>query len=543
MAPLYDNVPVTQSTKQTQHVSSADNRERSPNGIAIPAPGYTQGNSIHVDTGQKRQVPHEAWHVIQQKKTQVTPSNVIQRLSMEDRNWNELTSVRNLSKGAYLATSPSGSLVIKIHGDANIKPDLGSAESPLAESLGAKLGEIASFGIKTAGTVLIETAGVEGKQIILKLKSLGGKAAELAAILENGEAFLVMEHVQGEPFSKFKDIRPKLDRNQLAKTYREIGRLWTFDVVINNTDRFAPINMGNFIVGPNGGVTGIDQNVFMAATDFGLTQIGEEPENTLAKEHVGSALADVLTPDKRRRFSLNMFRKLKDGGMPDRDQALFVLCFEMGILDGIVSAANTDPLALREKVSELPDTAVIAAQELGLGGAEIILKAMRDVAGEAGDQIPGLSHELKQREKDRVKMNISLKPLNDIRMDVLKKLFSETDALYKKSLDVNTWMFSKDSFWKGQTSHLEGLGMYNQEAYFQKRNEIAKAIADNKRKELFKEQISIWTNKLLSIWSSIAVINKDYKDTKEVSARLLELRNDIVQEHNSPKLTEMIGEI
>lgn len=33
---------------------------------------YTQGNDIHLAPGQERQLPHEAWHVVQQKQGRVS---------------------------------------------------------------------------------------------------------------------------------------------------------------------------------------------------------------------------------------------------------------------------------------------------------------------------------------------------------------------------------------------------------------------------------------------------------------------------------------
>src|SRR4051794_37183183 len=34
---------------------------------------YTRGNDIHLAPGAERHLPHEAWHVVQQKQGRVTP--------------------------------------------------------------------------------------------------------------------------------------------------------------------------------------------------------------------------------------------------------------------------------------------------------------------------------------------------------------------------------------------------------------------------------------------------------------------------------------
>src|SRR6185503_18138058 len=35
---------------------------------------YTQGSDIHLGPGQERHLPHEAWHVVQQKQGRVAPT-------------------------------------------------------------------------------------------------------------------------------------------------------------------------------------------------------------------------------------------------------------------------------------------------------------------------------------------------------------------------------------------------------------------------------------------------------------------------------------
>jgi hypothetical protein len=40
----------------------------------IQAHAYAQGNAIHVASGQEKHLPHEAWHVVQQKQGRVQPT-------------------------------------------------------------------------------------------------------------------------------------------------------------------------------------------------------------------------------------------------------------------------------------------------------------------------------------------------------------------------------------------------------------------------------------------------------------------------------------
>jgi len=44
----------------------------------LQALAYTQGSDIHVAPGQERHIPHEAWHVVQQKQGRVQPTMQMQ---------------------------------------------------------------------------------------------------------------------------------------------------------------------------------------------------------------------------------------------------------------------------------------------------------------------------------------------------------------------------------------------------------------------------------------------------------------------------------
>lgn len=46
----------------------------SPEPAQVDAAAYTQGNDIYVGPGQEHSLPHEAWHVVQQKQQQVRPT-------------------------------------------------------------------------------------------------------------------------------------------------------------------------------------------------------------------------------------------------------------------------------------------------------------------------------------------------------------------------------------------------------------------------------------------------------------------------------------
>lgn len=56
----------------------------SPRPAQLQALAYTRGNEIHVAPGQERHLPHEAWHVVQQKTGRVTPTLQVSGININD---------------------------------------------------------------------------------------------------------------------------------------------------------------------------------------------------------------------------------------------------------------------------------------------------------------------------------------------------------------------------------------------------------------------------------------------------------------------------
>jgi hypothetical protein len=51
---------------------------------AVQAHAYAQGTDIHVAPGQEKHLPHEAWHVVQQKQGRVKPTLQMKRVAIND---------------------------------------------------------------------------------------------------------------------------------------------------------------------------------------------------------------------------------------------------------------------------------------------------------------------------------------------------------------------------------------------------------------------------------------------------------------------------
>lgn len=56
----------------------------SPRPAQLHALAYTQGTDIHVAPGQEKHLPHEAWHVVQQKQHRVKPTMQMMDVSVND---------------------------------------------------------------------------------------------------------------------------------------------------------------------------------------------------------------------------------------------------------------------------------------------------------------------------------------------------------------------------------------------------------------------------------------------------------------------------
>lgn len=50
----------------------------------LQAHAYAQGNQIHMAAGQEKHLPHEAWHVVQQKQGRVKPTTQMSGVSIND---------------------------------------------------------------------------------------------------------------------------------------------------------------------------------------------------------------------------------------------------------------------------------------------------------------------------------------------------------------------------------------------------------------------------------------------------------------------------
>lgn len=74
----------------------------------LQALAYTQGTDIHVAPGQEKHLPHEAWHVVQQKQGRVQPTMQLQGVNVNDNEELEREadlSSKNIQNDSYQSNS------------------------------------------------------------------------------------------------------------------------------------------------------------------------------------------------------------------------------------------------------------------------------------------------------------------------------------------------------------------------------------------------------------------------------------------------------
>jgi hypothetical protein len=426
-----------------------------------------------------------------QRRFRRAAAGVVQRFGIDDRRWGEVTSATLLGATAYeLATAKGESVVVKRAGVGRLEYDP-TSEGPVQEALAAKLGEIEGLGVATARTVLIETGGAEGQEVLKQLQGLGSAdSRELAEQLARTQVFLVMQRAPGRRADKAQEIVTASRRDERLLLFYRLGRLWAFDVLVNNTDRFYGGNWGNVILGPRGSVVGIDQMVGLTASDLGASFAADE---AVAKLKV------ALDPDARRRFALETFRSLSRhlGPAVYAFEGEFVRQFERGTLEGIDAIARLDPRRLAEQLAALPEFARAVAGQIGLGGAAAIQATFADSRSAVGKQLDALYNEIGERERLASAIDDELAKPRRLRDDILERLHGQAETLTAEWNQIAMNWFGKDAHWGQRAKELAALRELG-------RDEFIAASKVRARSEdadwALQAQLKEWRNGLTRVW-------------------------------------------
>jgi hypothetical protein len=74
----------------------------------LDALAYAQGNDIHLGPGQDHHLPHEAWHVVQQRQGRVAPTMQLQGVSINDDHGLEAEADRMGTRASQLKKDAGG---------------------------------------------------------------------------------------------------------------------------------------------------------------------------------------------------------------------------------------------------------------------------------------------------------------------------------------------------------------------------------------------------------------------------------------------------
>ena len=99
---LEDNRPKTVMQRQKNNTGLPDNLKKGIENLSghslddvkvhynsskpaqLNAHAYAQGTNIHLASGQERHLPHEAWHIVQQKQGRVKPTKTLNGAKIND---------------------------------------------------------------------------------------------------------------------------------------------------------------------------------------------------------------------------------------------------------------------------------------------------------------------------------------------------------------------------------------------------------------------------------------------------------------------------
>ncbi|MCC8155365.1 MAG: DUF4157 domain-containing protein, partial [Tannerellaceae bacterium] len=100
--------------------------------VQLNALAYAQGTDIHIASGQEQHLPHEAWHVVQQKQGRVHPTMQLQEINVNDNE--ELEKEADMMGGKAVqfkkTSSAKNDTILQ-----RLKIKLGETEYPNAEPI------------------------------------------------------------------------------------------------------------------------------------------------------------------------------------------------------------------------------------------------------------------------------------------------------------------------------------------------------------------------------------------------------------------------
>jgi hypothetical protein len=190
----------------------------------MQAHAFAQGNQIHVAPGQEKHLPHEAWHVAQQKQGRVKPTTQMKgKIPVNDDKGLEQEADVMGAKALSVGNSDQGATQLnEIGRSKNTVQKEGDEEEPTDE--GFAMEGIASFGLDSGGFQNTETGeAINGKRAtsdeVAILAKKGGQASiAIGSAVVNSEALgTALEAGKGMDLNEITDNAAKLSDGIFGK--------------------------------------------------------------------------------------------------------------------------------------------------------------------------------------------------------------------------------------------------------------------------------------------------------------------------------------
>jgi len=294
--------------------------------------------------------------------------------SLSIHTWQELQSVETIK----------GNKVFRLRmatGENQILKRGGS--DAISEAIAAEIGMLSSLGINTVKTIPMLAGSPEVKGPLFSALSRAG-SGHIIKILETEKVLLWMTCIQGNSLNNSADKYHQASSEQRNALYQALGRLWAFDLLIDNSDRFLKgANMDNIIVSDDLTPYGIDQKL----------GVGVRDQTEWSGERARHLLKQLVEPAGREQLCAELFTEINHdlSHFQLEDRGAFSSNFEAGLskaIKAISCLTLADIQSCKGMISSLSHS---EAEKINLYGFHPTLAEFRKAASlirPAGESLP-----------------------------------------------------------------------------------------------------------------------------------------------------------
>ena len=189
----------------------------------MQAHAFAQGTDIHVAPGQEQHLPHEAWHVVQQKQGRVKPTTQMkEKIPVNDDKGLEHEADVMGAKALSVGNSDQGATQLNEIGGSKNTIQMDKKEEPTDEGFATE--GIASFGPDSGGFQKTETGEAinskhaTGDEVAILAKKGGQASIAIGSAVVNSEALgTALEAGKGMDLNEITDNAAKLSDGIFGK--------------------------------------------------------------------------------------------------------------------------------------------------------------------------------------------------------------------------------------------------------------------------------------------------------------------------------------